>query len=236
MKKNNVLCLFIKAPIQGYVKTRLQPYLNPEDSRFLYCAMVEDMVARFKNNLLYDLVIFYWPHNQFSIIQNWLGMSFKYVSQNGNDLGLKMYNAICWSVENGYKKTILIGSDIPTLNLATIEKGFLKLKDHDVVIGPSNDGGYYLMGLKEPVPVLFHDIHWSTDIVLKETVDKINLVNLNAYFLPRELDIDRIQDVINLRSILMNIRNKDHCSIPLNTRKVLNSLFFNKILVNKNER
>lgn len=194
----NALLLFIKAPILGKVKTRLQPQLTQKQSLRLYKAFVEDLMCRLKYSTLFDLHIFFYPENSLSMINNWLEGDYHFHSQIGKNLGQKMSNAFEWAFDNNYEKAILIGSDIPTLTTLKIEKAYGKLDQHDLVIGPSEDGGYYLIGMKKYLPQLFRNIPWSTNIVLDNTLKRANVDNLLSFQLPHENDIDFFEDALHL--------------------------------------
>jgi hypothetical protein len=132
------------------------------------------------------------------MINNWLEGDYHFHSQIGKNLGQKMSNAFEWAFDNNYEKAILIGSDIPTLTTLKIEKAYGKLDQHDLVIGPSDDGGYYLIGMKKYLPQLFRNIPWSTNIVLDNTLKRANVDNLLSFQLPHENDIDFFEDALHL--------------------------------------
>lgn len=200
--KKDALLLFIKAPLSGKIKTRLQPELNEWQTLILYKAFVEDLIARFKDSTFFDLHIFFYPDNSRSCIETWLGNELNFYPQTGKDLGEKMSDALQWAFEHGYEKALLIGSDIPTLNVARIEEAFNRLEQFDIVIGPTHDGGYCLIGIKEHVPELFENIQWSTNVVLDETLQKVHRYELSGFQLPKENDIDDFEDVLQLWEIL----------------------------------
>ena len=200
--KKDALLLFVKAPLSGRVKTRLQPELNERQALILYKAFVEDVIAKCEGTNFCDLHIFFYPDHARACIEAWLGHELNLSSQTGKDLGEKMSHALRWAFDNGYEKALLIGSDIPMLGAAQIEEAFVRLEQFDIVIGPTHDGGYYLIGMKTPVPQLFECIQWSTNVVLYETLQKAQRHNLSTCQLPKENDIDDFEDVLQLWEML----------------------------------
>lgn len=221
MGKDNALCMFVKVPRLGEVKTRLQPELSAEESLLLYKAMVRDLVHRFSD---FALFLFYWPHNGGEEIRDWLGDSFHYFPQNGEDLGQRMLHAFFWAFAQGYRKVLIIGSDTPNLDASVLEDAFFHLDSTEVVIGPSTDGGYYLIGLKALHPELFSNITWSKDVVFNETLSKIRIEKLSVYQLPEKTDIDTFTDVVNLWRQLKGSQNRKEISALANTMSVLNQI------------
>jgi rSAM/selenodomain-associated transferase 1 len=206
---NNALILFVKAPKIGTVKTRLQPELTTEQALLLYQAMVEDIVARFGQVGFCDLKIYFTPANSLETLQNWLGSQFDYFPQVGNDLGNRMYHALAEMLHQKYQKVVLAGSDLPTLDAETIMRAFTLLNRAEVVVGPSADGGYYLIGMKQPHPALFQGIAWSTDKVLQQTLEKARTTALDTVQLQLQSDIDTYADVVNLWNLLKNQSQAD---------------------------
>ncbi len=120
-------------------------------------------------------------------------------AQKGNNLGERMYNAVQWLFDNGYQKVSLIGTDSPDLPLAFIKDAFQKLDSYKLVIGPSEDGGYYLIGMKNPFDMLFKNIEWGSDKVLKDTVSKAHSAGISYFLLPEWYDIDDLRSLSRWR-------------------------------------
>jgi len=227
MKSNSALCIFIKAPLTGQVKTRLQPELSSHESVLLYRAMVEDLVNRFRNHPSFDVRIYFWPLESEESMRQWLGEGFVYRPQEGESLGIKMLSAFEDVFKHGYTRGVLIGSDIPTLDTTAIEQTLSYLQDHDLVLGPCEDGGYYLIGMSEPHPELFVGVSWSTDRVLKQTLIIADANNLTVRLLEKKADVDTSHDVRTLWQKLKK-NNEGANSGPLsNTYTVLHKLFGN---------
>ena len=236
MKKKSILGLFVKVPILGSVKTRLQPELQPEEALFFYKAMAEDIIRRFKHTEDYDMVLFYWPENGESTMRDWLGNEYTFLAQTGSDLGERMYNAFVWAMCRGYEKAVIIGSDTPTVDASTVEEAFTTLEDSDVVIGPAYDGGYYLIGLKKPRALLFLEMAWGKDTVMKETRERIKKAGLRFKELPRKRDIDIFPDVVYLWNRMNNQNKKENFSGLVHTRKALQKILKNKTWEDRNDR
>mgnify|MGYP003640019366 CR=1 FL=1 len=184
------LIVFIKNPVLGTVKTRLAASIGDEKALVVY----NDLVEKCRNECLAvnaERHIFYskqisddaWSEEYF----------LKYVQSEG-DLGIKITDAFRSIFKEG-GKVIIIGSDCYDLDAHTIEDAFEKLDDSDVVIGPANDGGYYLLGTNNFHPELFQDITWSTEKVLKETVKQANTNNLSVSLLKELIDLDTLEDL-----------------------------------------
>ena len=196
MNRNNTLLFFIKPPIPGQVKTRFQPELSAEESLLFYKTLVIDQLKCIKQDNNYDFNIFYSPPNPDNLLQKWLGNDLALHAQSGTDLGERMNHAFEWAFKQGYNKAVLVGSDIPFITSATIKQAFLKLDQYDVIIGPSTDGGYYLMGLKKSDVDLFKNKSWSTERVFAQTMDVINQKKLTVYKLEKKYDIDTYEDLL----------------------------------------
>ncbi len=196
MSSSNVLIVFMKAPRPGGVKTRLQPELTPEQALHLYRAMGLDLLENVRSQA-YHLRIHFWPPDAEGEMQEWLGEEACF-PQRGGDLGAKMHGAFCDTFAEGYRRVIIIGSDLPHLDHALIEGAFDRLADHDIVLGPTEDGGYYLIGLKAPHAHLFEAVEWSTERVWEQTLRNIRHLGLRLHTLPRLADIDTWAEVQQL--------------------------------------
>lgn len=205
MKKKNALIIFCKAPRPGTVKTRMQPELTPEQSRELYMAMVEDLTATFSDADTFDLLIHYWPTDARPEMEGWLGTDKRYTPQHEGNLGTKMHLAFTDVLNGGYEKVAIIGSDLPSLNENDIESAYQLLDTHDAVFGPTDDGGYYLVALKNAQPVLFESVEWSTPAVFEQTLANARRANLSIGQLNEKRDIDNFLEVQRLwKSISKN--------------------------------
>ena len=129
-------------------------------------------------------------------MKNWTGNKFKYYSQQGNELGSRMFNAFNIVFKAGFRKVIIIGTDAPGINSRLILDAFEVFNDHDCVIGPSLDGGYYLLGLSGIQNNLFKNIRWSTNSVFNDTIKQLKHIKSDYLILQKLRDIDIMQDLI----------------------------------------
>ncbi len=224
-KNDNALILFVKAPRIGTVKTRLQPELTLEQSLILYRAMVEDLVSQFDEVNFCDLKIFFHPADAIGEMKDWLGAGLDYFPQHGEDLGEKMHRAITEMLHQKYQKVALVGSDIPTLDPATVVRAFVSLDDYDVVLGPSTDGGYYLVAMKQSYSELFEGIAWSTHLVLQQTIHKARAAELEIVQLEKKADIDSYHEVLGLWNYLQQQNRTKIYSNHSKTYEALRKIF-----------
>jgi rSAM/selenodomain-associated transferase 1 len=186
LKTKNALIIFAKLPVEGIVKTRLASAIGETKAKDFYKLLAEHTfeVAKKNGNILFIPFLFCSEESELEAIKQWTGNEFKYRVQKGKDLGQRMLNAFKLIFENGYEKIVIIGTDAPDLSANHINLAIEKLDSNDVVIGPSNDGGYYLLATKKLHNQLFNEIEWSTDNVRKATKIwkfglKINQVKLS---------------------------------------------------------
>jgi rSAM/selenodomain-associated transferase 1 len=130
-------------------------------------------------------------------LKDWLGDHYLFRPQNGENLGERMKTCFMEVLAMGFKRVILIGSDLPDLPLEFIEEAFNALQNNDAVIGPALDGGYYLIGFKDKAfsPLVFDGIPWSTERVFDETMKVLKQERLKVYTLQALRDIDTIEDL-----------------------------------------
>jgi len=181
--------VFIKAPRPGRVKTRLAATIGPEAA----CAAYREMVDTLLGNLtpLPHLELRYTPDNAFNEIRPWLRNQWSASPQGLGDLGERMHRAF---TEAG-GPAILIGSDCPEITALDIDEAATALKTHNGVIGPAEDGGYWLIGLQLPCSALFKGIRWSTNVVLSETMSRAKVNELSIKMLRKLNDIDSMTDL-----------------------------------------
>lgn len=198
MNKKNVLLVFVKAPRPGLVKTRLAPPLSPDESAQLYRAMVEDLFERIRPSKEEDVWVFYHPRGSRREVSGWLGRDIRYRVQQGRGLGGRMEEALRKAFQAGYSRAVLTGSDIPELGEDTIGRAFQCLRDRDLVLGPSRDGGYYLVGMKKLHACLFRGLSWSTDRVLDQTLALARKERLSVDLIEPLEDVDCFEDAVRL--------------------------------------
>lgn len=196
---DNGVLLFVKAPVEGQVKTRLAAEIGADCAVGLYRCFVEDIVSVL-DHLKLPVQCCYAPPGAGASLVEWLGRCRSYRPQRGNDLGQRMKTAFRSAFATGLSRAIVIGSDIPDMPADFIVRAFLELGSHDAVIGPSRDGGYYLIGFtaRRFVPQAFEDICWSSDGVLARTLEILKSRGATVFILPPWQDIDTWSDLRDL--------------------------------------
>jgi rSAM/selenodomain-associated transferase 1 len=197
------LCIMAKAPEPGLVKTRLSPPLSPDDAAELYRCFLLDKIAQVREVAGIEPVLSYSPAEAVAVFAA-LAPGFTLLPQRGADLTARLV-ALCRQLfRNDYDAAILIDSDTPTLPTERLERAVAVLRggDHDLVLGPSDDGGYYLIGLRQPHPELFEDVPWSTPAVLEETERRASALGLRSIRLDAWYDVDTGADLVRLRADL----------------------------------
>jgi rSAM/selenodomain-associated transferase 1 len=190
------LLFFIKNPEKGRVKTRLASAVGDKSAMKLYRRFLLEMLSTLNRGTFLFYLCFY-PENSLSDLRGWLGDDYLYMPQRGKDLGERMKNGFIEAFAMNFKRVVLTGSDIPDLPLTFIEEAFISLQEKDGVIGPSFDGGYYLIGFKDKSfsPRVFEGISWSTKRVFEETMKVLNQEGLAVHTLQPLRDIDTIEDL-----------------------------------------
>ena len=188
----NGLIIFVKNPVLGNVKTRLEEALGGENALKIYLKLLQH-TCRVTANLFADKYVFYSEFINYDDL--WENEVYKKELQHGGDLGERMKNAFELLFKNGYKKVVVIGSDCYELTEMIITNAFDQLKQKDIVIGPAKDGGYYLLGMNTFTPQLFDGKSWSTNKVFLETLAEIKSLNYSICTLPELNDVDTPGDV-----------------------------------------
>ncbi|MEO5501112.1 MAG: TIGR04282 family arsenosugar biosynthesis glycosyltransferase [Ginsengibacter sp.] len=192
----NALIIFVRKPELGKVKTRLAADIGDENALKVYNDLLTHTCVITKG-LPLDKYAFY--SEKVTGEDLWNKNGFYRKIQNGNNLGEKMENAFKVLFNESYEKLIIIGSDCFELDESLISKAFKQLDNYDVVIGPANDGGYYLLGMKKIHPFLFRNKKWSTDSVFSDTLQDIKEHTLSCFRLPVLTDVDTEEDYIKTR-------------------------------------
>jgi rSAM/selenodomain-associated transferase 1 len=193
------LLFFIKNPEKGKVKTRVASAMGDKMAMKLYRRFLLEMLFTLNKGTFLFYLCFH-PENSLNDLKDWLGDHYLYTPQMGENLGQRMKNGFVEAFSMNFKRVVLIGSDIPDLPLEFIEEAFNSLGEKDAVIGPSFDGGYYLIGFRDKTfsPKVFEGIPWSTERVFEDTMKILKQEGLLVHTLPRWRDIDTIEDLKNL--------------------------------------
>lgn len=186
----NALIIFTRNPELGKCKTRLAKSVGDEAALNIYKYLLQH-TANVSKKVDAERFVFYSEAIQHHDI--WDNNHFNKKLQKGNDLGERMQNAFKDLLNLGYKNVLIIGSDLLDLNETIIESAFKKLDTNNVVIGPAEDGGYYLLGMKTLHKSIFTNKKWGTETVLEET--KNDLKDQNLYVLQILNDIDYVEDL-----------------------------------------
>ena len=191
--------VFARYPTPGQAKTRLIPALGPAGAAQLYQHLAERVIAQVRA-LPFPVEIALWYSGATAAtMQAWLGDDLIYCPQPEGDLGHRLSAAMDWAFAQGYGSALVIGTDCPDLNAAILTQGLEALAaGADLVLGPAQDGGYYLLGLTSPQPALFEGITWSTAAVLAQTLAQAERLHLTPTYLPTLVDIDTPEDLAHL--------------------------------------
>ncbi len=191
------LILFTRYPEPGKTKTRLIPTLGAKKAADLQYQMTELILRKIKGLEETNRIAVEIRHEGGAelLMAELFGKNRHYQAQGNGDLGIRMMTAFAESFREGMSRVVIIGTDCPDLEMSSIKRAFAELLKHDVVFGPAEDGGYYLVGLKRLVPELFINIPWGTDQVLKASKKIAEELGLSATMLETLPDVDRPEDV-----------------------------------------
>jgi rSAM/selenodomain-associated transferase 1 len=228
------LAVMTKAPQAGRVKTRLVPPLTPEEAAELNKCFLRDTTAAISNTCNRAAsseaaaaacgVAAYLPVGAESVYTDILPDDFSLLPQRGDKFGERLYFAVEDLFKCGFDSVCLIDSDSPTVPAENFAKAvkLLSTSEDRVVLGPSDDGGYYLIGVKKPHRRLFAEIDWSTERVLNETIQRATEIGLEVKLLPSGYDVDDSAGLKRLRDELL--RGKADDDAAPNTRRFLMSM------------
>lgn len=193
----NQLVVLLKAPRVGWVKTRLAEGIGPEAA----CAAYQQLVATLLSNLapLANVELCFAPTDAHAEIAPWLRDGWGCHPQAGGDLGARLQEVFLHHFQSGAERVVIIGSDCPEVMPADVESAWHALANHDLVLGPAEDGGYWLVGLRAPQAHLFTAMPWSTEVVLAETLRRASVSSLRAVLLRELSDVDTVADWMRWR-------------------------------------
>jgi uncharacterized protein len=190
------LVIFTRYPEPGKTKTRLIPLLGKQGAADLHRRMAEYTIRTLANSLPSVTPTIYYEGAPEEKIRAWLGERYSYRSQRGTDLGQRMNIAFEEGFRSGARAIVLIGTDCPDLDRPLLLEAFDHLTSADLVLGPAIDGGYYLIGLRYPIPQLFGAIEWGSATVLTDTIKMATALHLSVAYLRPLNDIDRPEDLL----------------------------------------
>jgi rSAM/selenodomain-associated transferase 1 len=199
------LILFARYPEPGTAKTRLIPALGAEGAAALYREMTEhtlnqvqqwvDLPSEGQMKSANSQVEVRFTGGTQAMMQDWLGPNWTYVAQGTGDLGDRLMRSLQAACEIGATRIVIIGTDCPELDADLLHQAFALLTQHDLVLGPALDGGYYLIGVRQFWPELFQHIAWSTAAVLQQTLAIGQQLGLQIALLPQRSDVDYPDDL-----------------------------------------
>ncbi|HET8577063.1 MAG TPA: TIGR04282 family arsenosugar biosynthesis glycosyltransferase [Methylomirabilota bacterium] len=198
------LAVMAKVPGVGLVKSRLHSALTPDRATELYRCFLLDRLEAITGLPGVSPVVAFTPAEAEGLMRVLAPARCRLVPQRGADLGERLSALLAGLLEEGHPGAIAIDSDSPTLPMSYVSEAARLLGEGrpDVVLGPCEDGGYYLIGLRSPQPALFEGISWSTDAVLSATLAKARAAGLSVHLLPRWFDVDTEHDLRRLHAEL----------------------------------
>jgi uncharacterized protein len=198
MSSSSALLVFAKTPKPGKVKTRLLVAVPAEVAASLHEACIADTLRLVRKMRGCDVFVFAAGGTSYfrRLAKKPEGGLLAHVlPQRGADLGARMENAFRKCFALGYREVVVIGTDTPWMGVERLRCAFAELRTNDVVIGPAEDGGYYLLGMRKMVMEIFRGIPWSTERVLNLTLKEIAGLKLRKRLLRRDFDLDRPEDL-----------------------------------------
>ena len=187
----NTLLIFIRNPQLGKVKTRLARTVGDAEALRIYRILLE----KTRQAALGVAAERWLCYSDFADLHDdWPNADFHKKTQHPGDLGERMEAAFREAFAAGARRAVIIGSDCPSLSGAVLQQAFEALDEANFVLGPVPDGGYYLLGMKQLEPSVFHDIAWSTETVRERTLQKIQAAGLTCALLPVLTDVDTEED------------------------------------------
>ncbi len=196
MRRKKLLLILMRNPVLGKIKTRIAESIGEENALKMYYYLLAytrliTQKIHCDKLLVYDTFI---PESD-----EWDKAIYHKRLARGKDLGEVMYNAFREAFSKKYSQVVIIGSDCPQITQKIIETSFKKLENHDFVLGPAVDGGYYLLGMKHLNKNLFFNKSWSTDKVLSQTLNDIKQLQASVSLLPTLADVDTEEDIKKLK-------------------------------------
>jgi uncharacterized protein len=194
-----LLVVVAKKPSPGEVKTRLLTCLTPAEATDLYTCFIRDRIKEISRLKGVDLAIAYTPSASKAYFARFLSNGFQLFAQQGRHLGERLHQIFRQKLSEGYQAVCIIDSDTPDLPIEVVAQAFRWLTESsaDAVFGPCEDGGYYLVGLRQPHGELFSEISWSTSRVLSQSLRKAEALGLRTRLLTPWNDLDTVEDLLD---------------------------------------
>ncbi len=239
MESKNIICVFAKCPRPGEVKSRLEETVGKKQAAFLARAFLMDTISTSLRVKDTSMAIAHWPPESEQDFRDIIYLycneekdkkskeksaGIRLLPQLGSNLGARLKNALNELFETGAEKVLIIGSDSPQLDPSIFRAALELLNKSRVVLGPTFDGGYYLVGLSEPCPEIFNGINWGTPNVYRETTDILERTNIEWQELEISYDVDSSEDLELLYFEIDNLRLAGNETTCFHTEKCLRSL------------
>ena len=193
---SHAVLIFVRAPVAGRVKTRLAAEIGAEAALRVYRRLAEHAVAEAR--ALGDdaaVRIHFTPADEGDAVRAWLGGGAEYLPQAEGDLGERMRAAFQAAFDAGFRRVVIIGSDLPGLSRSMLRDAFARLDASGAVLGPARDGGYYLLGMREMIGGIFEGVPWSTPGVLDATLARLRAAGASVAMLETLADVDVAADL-----------------------------------------
>jgi uncharacterized protein len=191
----SLLIIFVRNPVPGQVKTRLAATIGPDKALEVYRVLVE-RTKEVTRSLPMDKAVYF--SDALEENDGWQDDQYQKQVQQGGELGERMADAFLAGFSRGYQRVGIIGSDCYELTPEVLQQAFGLLADHDLVLGPATDGGYYFMGMTRFLPALFTNKTWSSPTVLRDTLADAERLHLNPALLPALTDVDEEKDLVTI--------------------------------------
>ncbi len=201
------IIIMAKVPSAGNVKTRLQPFISSDECTALSKAFLQDAVNKAKT-VCENVILAYSPTAEINALKKILPSQNTFIEQTGRDLGEKMFNAFKFAFEQQTDAVVMIGTDSPTFPIDYIEQAFEFLETNsDVVLGKTEDGGFYLIGLRRLPERIFENVAWSSPATFEQIFENIHRLNLHLREVPAWYDVDEQADFEKLQAEILHNKN-----------------------------
>ena len=207
-----LFCVFAKFWQPGRVKTRLAGHFGDEAAASFHRISAQTLLRRF-SAVGERRVLAFTPKHRRRAFAALADEQWQLMPQSLGDLGKRMSHFFSTSFANGAQAVVVIGADSPTLPQEFVDRAFERLRDTDAVLGPSDDGGYYLIGLSRHLPDAFKGIAWGTSAVLTQTLQRLSTASCRYALLPAWYDVDTPRDLDRLRDELANQTAPEYASL-----------------------
>jgi len=224
MTSRNALLVVAKRPAAGQTKTRLCPPLSGESAAGLYECFLRDTLDIMRAVPSVQRTVVYLPDEARGYFTD-LAPDMTLILQEGETLGERLDHLLTHVLANGADRAVVMNSDSPTLPATFVEDAFNRLHSADVVLGPSRDGGYYLIGMARPHPRLLREVPMSTPSVLTDTLALAVDMGLTVSLLPEWYDVDTVAELDHLHAEIQTLeRSGNHAGLAGHTRRYLADL------------